>query len=132
MTFLVFRYFSWFSSYLCFSKRLCSLMDHAVFQTFMVTFLAVFVKNPKTFVTACNFPHKVFVFLFTGKSITMFCNFQDFQAESSAVLFEADIRKRLIWHPGCCAIMVMCSISVAWERIQLMHQSIPSTNIPPG
>ena len=32
--------------------------------------------------------------LLTGKSITMLCNFQDLQAESSAVLFEADLRKR--------------------------------------
>ena len=30
----------------------------------------------------------------TGKSITMLCNFQDLQAESSAVLLEVDVRKR--------------------------------------
>ena len=30
----------------------------------------------------------------TGKSITMLCHFQDFQAENSPVLFEADMRKR--------------------------------------
>ena len=30
----------------------------------------------------------------TGKSITILCNFQDFQAESSPVLSEADVRKR--------------------------------------
>ena len=57
---------------------------------------------------------------FTGKSITVLCNFQDFQAESSPVLSEADARKRFNLaraggHQGCicCAIMVMCSISVA-------------------
>ena len=31
---------------------------------------------------------------FIGKSITMLCNFQDFQAESSPVLSEADVIKR--------------------------------------
>ena len=32
--------------------------------------------------------------LFTGKTITMLCNFQDLQAESSPVLSEADVRER--------------------------------------
>ena len=32
--------------------------------------------------------------IFIGKSITMLCNFRDLQAESSAVLPEADVRKR--------------------------------------
>ena len=30
----------------------------------------------------------------TGKSMTMLCNFQDLQAERSAVLSEAEVRKR--------------------------------------
>ena len=32
--------------------------------------------------------------LFTGKSLTMLCHFQDFQVKSSPVLSEADVRKR--------------------------------------
>ena len=35
---------------------------------------------------------------FTGKSIRMLCYFQDFQAESSPVLSEADVEECLTWH----------------------------------
>ena len=52
---------------------------------------------------------------FTGKSLTMLCNFQDFEVESLPVLSEADTLDMCGGHQGCicCAIMVMCSISVA-------------------
>ena len=62
----------------------------------------------------------------TGKSMTMLCNFQDLQAERSAVLSEAEgTKKVLLGKHGdsrgciCCAILVMFSISVALERVQL-------------
>ena len=56
------------------------------------------------------------------QTITMLCNFQDLQAESSAVLAEADVRKR--FNLACkglrrcisCAIFVMSSISVATAK----------------
>ena len=36
-----------------------------------------------------------------GKSIRMFCYFQDFQAESSPALSETDLEEGLAWHvPG--------------------------------
>ena len=41
-----------------------------------------------------TFPSRLIVQVVTGKSITMLCNFPDLQAESSAVLSEADVRKR--------------------------------------
>ena len=42
-----------------------------------------------------DFPSRLIIQLVTGKSITMPCNFKDLQGESSAVLSEADVRKRL-------------------------------------
>ena len=41
-----------------------------------------------------NFLSESYILSFTGKSRTMLCHFQDFQAESSPVLSEADVRKR--------------------------------------
>ena len=52
----------------------------------------------------------------TGKSIRMLCYFQDFQAESSPVLSEADVEEGLTWHVRVLYLLcdnVMYSISVA-------------------
>ena len=61
----------------------------------------------------------------------MLCNFQDFQAESSPALSEAEYEKGLPWHVRgclCCAIMVMmqhfCRVREEQLRLYLIFTSI--------
>ena len=71
---------------------------------------------------------------FTGKSIRMLCYFQDFQAESSPVLSEADVEEGLTWHIRgssrlyrlCdnCDVQYFCRVREEQLRLYLIFTSI--------
>ena len=66
---------------------------------------------------------------FTGKSIRMLCYFQDFQAESSPVLSEADVEEGLTCHVGghqgciCCDVQYFCCVREEQLRLYLILQA---------